>query len=93
MRELPNLQEAIALTLKEARAEARILQRKLSEKTGCSRSYIDSIETGKYLPSLNAFIILAHALGLQEEELLRRVKWKRSLLEGDGVGDYNILRF
>lgn len=93
MREIPNLQEAIALTLKEARAEAKISQRKLAEKIGCSRSYIDSIETGKYLPSLNAFIILANALGLREEELLRRVKWKKLLLERDVAGDCNILGF
>ena len=79
--------EAIALTLKEARAEAKISQRKLAEKVGCSRSYLDSIETGKYQPSLNAFIILANGLGLTEEELLRRVKCNRLLL--DGKSDVN----
>lgn len=80
MKEINNLQEAVSLTLREARADAKISQRKLAEKIGCSRSYIDSLESGKYQPSLNAFIILANELGLTEEELLRRVKCNLLLL-------------
>lgn len=74
MKEILNLKEAFAQTLKEARGKAKISQRKLAEKIGCSRAYIDSIETGKYQPSLNAFIVLANALEISEEDLLKNLK-------------------
>ena len=80
MKEILNLKEAVALAIKEARSETKLSQRKLAEKISCSRAYIDSIETGKYQPTLNAFMQIATALGITEEELFRRVKWHLVLL-------------
>lgn len=55
--------------LRVLRAERRLSQADLAEKLGVSRQTINTIENGKYDPSLPLAFGLAHLFGLQIEEI------------------------
>ena len=81
MKEIPQLQEAFAQVLQEARAHARLSQQALANEVECARSFISFMETRDHLPSLNGFLVIARALGIPSTELLKRVEAKLAQLE------------
>lgn len=74
MKKIPYLAEAFVQVLQDARYQARMSQQDLAKSVGCARSFISFIETKNNLPSLNAFMAMAEALGVPPDELLRRVQ-------------------
>lgn len=74
MNEIPNLYEALSHVLREARKERKITQRELAERMGCARSFVAAIEGCKFQPTINTFLCLANALGMEPEELIRLLK-------------------
>jgi len=55
--------------LKEYREEEKISQEKLAERVGVSRQTIISIETGKYVPSLELALKFAKLFKCKVEDL------------------------
>lgn len=55
--------------LKEARAEKKLSQAKLSQMVGVSRNTISSIETGQFNPTAKLALVLCIALDKKFEEL------------------------
>jgi transcriptional regulator with XRE-family HTH domain len=56
--------------LKEARKTKKLTLRDLEKETGITYSYISSLERSVYMPSPKKIMILANALGLDENTLL-----------------------
>lgn len=81
MIEIPQLSEAFAQVLQEAREEARVSQQELANRVKCARSFISFLETRTNLPSLNAFLVICRALGLPAAEVLRRLENRLAFLE------------
>lgn len=57
--------------LKVQRAEHNFSQADLAERIGVSRQTINSIETGRYVPSTILALKLAHLFGVQVEEVFQ----------------------
>lgn len=55
--------------LKELREKKRLTQEKLAELSGVSRQTVISIETGKYVPSLELALKFAKIFGCKVEDL------------------------
>jgi putative transcriptional regulator len=55
--------------VRERRATAKLSQAELAEAIGVSRQTVNSIETGRYLPSLPLAIVLARYFRTTVEEL------------------------
>jgi transcriptional regulator with XRE-family HTH domain len=53
------------------RREKRWTQKKLAELTGLSCKYIEDIEEGRHCPSVKALAIIARALGVEIEEIIK----------------------
>src|ERR1700730_4051390 len=73
MRKHAARRRAIVNVLKDARAQARISQRALSEKLGEASTYIHEVETGQHGVRTEEFIAIAEALDVDPVELLGRV--------------------
>lgn len=50
-------------------AQGDLTQQELADKVGCSRQTIHSIESGKFVPSVELALKLARALNVKVEEL------------------------
>ncbi len=61
--------ELIGVRLKRLRQGKKFSQEALAEKVGISPKYVSSIERGKENPTLEVMIKLAHALGVEMEEI------------------------
>ena len=59
---------ALRNRLKELRARHDLTQQALADKTGVSRQSINSIETGRYSPSVKLALRIAHVLQVPLEE-------------------------
>lgn len=57
--------------LKVARAEHNLSQAELAEKVGVSRQTINSIETGRYIPSTTLALKLARAFAMAAEDIFQ----------------------
>ncbi|QRR00219.1 helix-turn-helix transcriptional regulator [Dyadobacter sandarakinus] len=57
--------------LKVARAEHNLSQAELAEKVGVSRQTINSIETGRYIPSTTLALKLARAFAMATEDIFQ----------------------
>ena len=55
--------------VRERRLLASLSQGELAQELGVSRQTINSIETGKYVPSLALALALARFFGVQVEEM------------------------
>jgi len=80
MKETAHLAEAFAQVLQEARGQARLSQAALARELGCARSFISFLETRTHLPSLNAFLAIAQALGMSGVDLLARLEARLAAL-------------
>lgn len=65
----------IIIRLREVRIEKNITIRQLSKRTGISKSHLNYIENGEREPTLSMIVRIAVALGIDEKELYRVVKW------------------
>ena len=68
MQDIPFLSLAFSQMLREYREKSGLSQRKLAASVGCARSYIAFLETGEHMPSLNTFLLLAKAFGVDSLE-------------------------
>jgi transcriptional regulator with XRE-family HTH domain len=73
MRKHAARRRAIVNVLRDAREQARISQRALSEKLGEAVTYMHEVETGQHGVRTEEFIAIAEALDLDPVELLSRV--------------------
>ena len=69
---------ALRNRLKELRARHDLTQQALADKTGVSRQSINSIETGRYSPSVKLALRIAHVLQVP----LAEVFWLDDDVEG-----------
>jgi putative transcriptional regulator len=60
--------------VKERRARVGMTQEELAEACGVSRQSINSIERGKYVPSLPLALRLAEVFGCATDELFERAE-------------------
>lgn len=74
MTEPSNLLLGLGRAIREARAEARISQEELGNRTGIHRNYIGGIERGERNPSVVAVATLADALDVSLSELFARAE-------------------
>jgi len=73
MRKHTARRRAIVSVLTEARGEAGLSQRALSEKLGEAVTYVHEVETGQHGVRTEEFIAIAEALDIDPLELLSRV--------------------
>ena len=73
MRKHTARRRAIVAVLTEAREQAVLSQRALSEKLGEAVTYIHEVETGQHGVRTEEFIAIADALDIDPLELLSRV--------------------
>jgi transcriptional regulator with XRE-family HTH domain len=57
--------------IKQARSKRKISQTQLAEAVGKDRQYLYKIESGKVTPNISTIAILADALGLSLEQLIK----------------------
>jgi len=84
MQNIPYLALAFSRMLLEYREKSGISQRKLAASIGCARSYIAFLESGEHMPSLNTFLLLAKALGVDSLEFHAELKTRLMKMEEDG---------
>jgi transcriptional regulator with XRE-family HTH domain len=63
-------QQAIGRRVQAARIEADLTQEKLAEKTGISRTTLQSIEAGRNDPKMSHLLLIARAVGRPLPDLL-----------------------
>ena len=73
MKKVHGLSRAFGKVLAAERIKQNISQEELAEKIGSGNVYISLLENGKRQPSLNAVILLAEALNVRPEELIKRM--------------------
>lgn len=64
----------IGQVIKSLRNDTKITQKGLSEKVGCSRSYIADLERGAYNPSIDMLEGIAKALGVNVSYIILKVE-------------------
>ena len=67
----PSLQQALAQSLRAARAKLGWSQERLASNAGLDRSYVGDIERGAVSPTLQTLEKLSAALGIPASELIR----------------------
>ena len=83
MQEIPNLAHVFSLMLREYREKSGLSQRKLAMTIGCARSYIAFLESGRHMPTLNTFLLLAKAFGVDSIEFHTELNMRLSKMEED----------
>ena len=78
MRKYAARRRVIVSVLREAREQAGLSQRALSEKLGEAVTYIHEVETGQHGVRTEEFIAIAEALGVDALELLGRILKRKS---------------
>lgn len=69
--------DALARVLSEARTELGVQQDEMAKRAGISQSMLSAYEKGKKVPRLETLGKLLDALGLDVEELGRRLRGRR----------------
>ena len=62
---------AFGEVLKELRREAELSQDALAEKADLERTFISFLERGERQPTISTIIVLASALGVDADEMVR----------------------
>lgn len=71
-KELSILHESIALNVKEIRMKRDLTQEELADRAGLHRTRIVEIEGERYVPLLRTLVVLAMALDVGLEDLVKR---------------------
>jgi transcriptional regulator with XRE-family HTH domain len=69
---LPATRRILAINLRRERKKLGMSQETLADLAGLHRTYIGSVERGEYNISIDNIERLAHALGMQAADLLRK---------------------
>lgn len=67
------LREVLATNLKCFRLAAGLSQEELAHRAHLDRTYVSSLERGRYSASIDKIESLSLALGIEADELLKRV--------------------
>jgi transcriptional regulator with XRE-family HTH domain len=70
-KELTTLKAKIGARIRARRSSLRISQEDLAFRVDLSPTYLSQIEAGKRNPTIDALYRLAHALGIDLEELVK----------------------
>lgn len=73
MREIPNLNRALALSLREHREKIGLTQADLAARIGGSAIYVRKMEAAQQTPTTTVFMLISEAFGLAPEEFMREV--------------------
>lgn len=65
--------EAFSVVLKERRIELKLTQDDIAAASDVDRTHISLLERGKRQPSLSVAILIAEALKMEPDELIREV--------------------
>lgn len=82
---------AIGSKIKQLRKERRLTQQELARHTGIARGNISNYEAGRFLPSAEAIVALAHFFGVTTDELLLGTKLPRPAAEEELLALYHRL--
>ena len=65
---------AFGKVIRELRLDAGLTQEQLGLEAGLRRTFVSLLELGQQLPSLATLFKIAHALGVQPSEIVRRTE-------------------
>lgn len=65
---------AFGKVIREMRLDAGLTQEQLGLEAGLRRTFVSLLELGQQLPSLTTLFKIAHALGVQPSEIVRRTE-------------------
>jgi len=77
-----------AENLYRAREKASLDQREAAKRAALTRSRLDKIEGGEYIPSLDVLIRLAGAYSTSVGDLVNGVTWRPGWVEHSGPAEY-----
>ena len=66
------IREVLALNLRMLRQDRGLSQESLAHRAGIDRTYVSSLERGRYAASIDVVDQLAQALGVEAADLLRQ---------------------
>ncbi len=66
--------DAFGTALRAARVDRGLTQEALATRSGLHLTYVNRVENGRVSPTLDAIVLLAHALELAPSELVRRAE-------------------
>ena len=81
MQDIPHLSRIFSQMLNEYREKSGLSQRRLASFIGCARSYIAFLESGEHMPSLNTFLLLAKAFGVDSLEFLAELQMRLAKID------------
>lgn len=73
MKQLQGLSRAFGIVIAQRRMECGISQEKLAERIDATNVYICLLENGQRQPSLNTAVLIARALDMAPDDLVRQV--------------------
>ena len=82
MSKIVQYRRAVADVIRHRRALAGLTQAQLAERIGGSEIGVRTWERAASSPSLETFLLLADALGVDAKELLGEIQSKMALLQG-----------
>jgi len=71
-----------------AREAAGLDQREAAKRAALTRSRLDKIEGGEYIPTLDVLIRLAGAYSITVGDLVKGVTWRPGWVEHSGPAEY-----
>jgi|SRR3954451_7330770 len=71
-----------------ARGAAGLDQREAAKRAALTRSRLDKIESGEYIPTLDVLIRLAGAYSITVGDLVKGVAWRPGWVENSGPAEY-----
>jgi transcriptional regulator with XRE-family HTH domain len=69
-----DLAVAFGKVIREMRLDAGLTQEQLGLEAGLRRTFVSLLELGQQQPSLTTLFKIAHALGVQPSEIVRRTE-------------------
>ena len=67
-------EQAFGMVLKEHREALKLSQEKLAFQAGLDRTFISMLERGIRQPSLTSILVLAEALNVSAEQMVKKTK-------------------
>jgi len=71
-----------------AREAAGLDQREAAKRAALTRSRLDKIEGGEYIPTLDVLIRLAGAYSISVGDLVKGIAWRPGWVEHSGPAEY-----
>ena len=83
MKDYPNLREALAITVENARKERRLTKTALANFSDLQECYIRGITKGRRNPTVTAVYAICEALGIPPGEFFEKVALEMKNLDND----------